>query len=254
MPPSVSMAERTIILCRDSEELNQKAAERFVASADRAANSTGRFTVALSGGSTPKGLYALLASPAYSPRVSWNQVHLFWGDERCVPPDHPDSNYRMAHESLISRIAIPAANVHRMCGEIEPGVAAAEYERMLKEFFFLPEGAPPRFDLILLGLGEDGHTASMFPGSAALDEKKCLVAAPYIEKFKAHRLTLTLPVLNHGADVVFLVAGQSKAAVVKEILGKKTDSPVLPAARVTPLDGHLTWLITRDAATALVEP
>jgi 6-phosphogluconolactonase len=245
------MGERTIIVCRDAEELNQKAAERFIASADRAANSAGRFTVALSGGSTPKGLYALLASAPYNARVPWSQVHLFWGDERCVPPEHIESNYRMAHESLISRVPIPAANVHRMRGEIEPAVAAAEYERMLNEFFSLPKGALPRFGLIFLGLGDDGHTASLFPASAALEERERLVAAPYVEKFQAHRLTLTLPVLNYGADVVFLVAGRSKAAVVKEILETKTDSPILPAARVRPEHGRLAWLVSQDAAAGL---
>jgi len=200
------------------------------------------------------GLYALLASADYNRRIPWNQVHLFWGDERCVPPDHPQSNFRMVRESLLTKIKIPPENVHRMAGEKEPKTAAVEYEEQMMKFFRLSEGTLPRFDLILLGLGEDGHTASLFPGSDALNETKQLVAANFVEKFNAHRLTLTLPVLNHGADVVFLVAGQSKAAVVKEILGKKTDSPVLPAARVMPLDGHLTWLITRDAATALVEP
>ncbi len=248
------MAERIIIVCRDARELNQKAAEQFVALANEPSASSGRFTVALSGGSTPRTLYSLLATPGFADRIPWPKVHLFWGDERCVPPEHIDSNYRMAHEFLISRVPIPAANVHRMRGEIEPGVAAAEYERMLKEFFSLSEGVPPRFDLILLGLGDDGHTASLFPGSAVLEERERFVAAPYVEKFQTHRLTLTLPALNHGADVVFLVAGQSKAAIVKEILGTKTDFPSLPAARITPLDGHLTWLITRNAATALVEP
>ena len=248
------MAERIIIVCRDARELNQKAAEQFIAAANRATKSTGRFTVALSGGSTPMGLYALLASADYNRRIPWNQVHLFWGDERCVPPDHPQSNFRMVRESLLTKIKIPPENVHRMAGEKEPKTAAVEYEEQMMKFFRLSEGTLPRFDLILLGLGEDGHTASLFPGSDALNETKQLVAANFVEKFNAHRLTLTLPVLNHGADVVFLVAGQSKAAVVKEILGKKTDSPVLPAARVMPLDGHLTWLITRDAATALVEP
>jgi len=254
MPPSVSMAERTIIVCRDAGELNQKAAQRFIAAADRAAKSTGRFAVVLSGGSTPKGLYALLATPPFAERIPWPRVHLFWGDERCVPPDHADSNYRMAHEVLISRVALPAANVHRLRGEIEPQVAAAEYEQLLKEFFSLSKGAPPRFDLILLGLGDDGHTASLFPGSVALKETQRLVVANFVDKLSAHRLTLTLPVLNHGAEVAFLVAGHAKAAVVNAILGTKTAAPILPAAQVRPVRGRLVWLVTQDAAVHLAAP
>src|SRR2546430_4372299 len=194
-----------IIICGDTDELNRKAAERFVLLANEAAAKAGRFTAALSGGSTPRTLYSLLAMPDYKESIPWSQVHLFWGDERCVPPDHQDSNYRMAREALLSKITIPTDNVHRMAGEKEPQVAAVEYEEQLRKLFQPPPGALPHFDLILLGLGEDGHTVSLFPGSEALDEQERLVIAPYIEKLQTHRITLSLPVINEAAVILFLV-------------------------------------------------
>ena len=238
------------MICRDTMELNQRAAEKFIRLIDQAVATAGRFTVALSGGSTPKGLYSLLATPDYRERLPWPKVHFFWGDERCVPPDHPESNYRMVEQALLSKVNIPPENVHRMAREKEPKTAAAEYEAALKIFFRLGAGALPRFDLILLGLGEDGHTASLFPGSDAVEETEHLVAAPYVEKLKAHRLTLTLPVLNQAAEILFLVAGETKAAIVKEALRPKHGSN-LPAAKVRPSNGGLTWLITQDAAAEL---
>lgn len=245
------MNKRELIICRDAEELNRKAAERFVGLAQQAEQERGRFTVALSGGSTPRRLYALLATPEYRERIPWPRVHLFWGDERCVPPDHPESNYRMIQESLLSKIAIPERNVHRMAGEKEPQIAAAEYEAELKSFFQLCDGGLPRFDLILLGLGEDGHTASLFPGSEALKDTKHLVAAVYVGKLKSHRLTLTLPVLNQAAQIMFLVAGASKAAILKEVLNGDPISSSWPAAKVRPVSGQLTWMVTGDAAADL---
>lgn len=242
------MIDRPIITCRDGADLSARAADEFVRLARQAIQTAGRFTVALSGGSTPKALYARLALPAYAEQIPWHRVHLFWGDERCVAPDHPESNYGMVQESLLSKINIPAENVHRMPGEKEPQIAAVEYEAELKRFFELSDGALPRFDLILLGLGEDGHTASLFPGSEALNETDHLVAATYLEKLKAHRLTLTLPVLNEGAEVVFLVAGARKAAIVKELLGGQASATNYPAARIQPRDGKLIWMITADAA------
>jgi len=240
-----------IIICADAAELNRRAAERFVALANEASASSGRFTVALSGGSTPKALYSLLATPGFAERIPWPKVHLFWGDERCVPPDHGDSNYRMVRESLLTKISIPSENIHRIAGEKEPKLAAMEYENELRTFFQLSEGALPRFDLILLGLGEDGHTASLFPGSEALKETKRLVAANFVENMNAYRLTLTLPVLNNAANVFFLVAGASKAVVVKELLGANSGAVNYPAAQIQPRDGKLTWIITHDAAANL---
>lgn len=245
------MNSRDIVICQDAADLNRRAAEEFIRLAHRAVQSAARFTVALSGGSTPKGLYELLALDACKERVPWTKVHLFWGDERCVAPDHPDSNYRMVREALLSHVSIPAENVHRMAGEHEPGLAASKYENDLKKSFHLTDGVLPRFDLILLGIGEDGHTASLFPGSAALGESGHMVVAHYVEKLQAHRLTLTLPVLNHAAEIVFLVSGRNKADIVKEILANEVGSLMPPAARVRPPAGRLTWLVTRDAATEL---
>ena len=242
------MAEREIIVCQDIAELSRQTAERFSQLVNQSVQASGRFTVALSGGSTPKHLYSLLASADYKDQIPWKNVQLFWGDERCVPPDHPESNFRMAHETLLSKIGIPAENIHRMAGEQEPQAAAAGYEKELNKFFGLESGALPRFDLIFLGIGEDGHTASLFPGSDALDETKRLVVAPFVEKLKSYRLTLTLPVLNHGADVWFLVTGSSKDAAVKEALSGSFE---LPAAKVQPVNGRLIWLITQDASAGL---
>jgi 6-phosphogluconolactonase len=260
------VTNREVIVCSDTDELGRKAAAEFVGAAQQAIREDGRVSVALSGGSTPRVLYERLAAPQFSDRIPWERVHLFWGDERCVPPDHADSNYRMVRESLLSKIEIPAGNVHRMAGEKEPRAAAAEYEAQLREFFALAPGAWPCFDVILLGVGEDGHTASLFPGTEALNETQRLVVANYVPKLNAYRLTLTLPVLNRGRCILFLVAGSSKAGVIRQILGGETQkneitstshdhgflsSSVLPAAQVQPIYGRLVWLFTRDAAAEL---
>jgi 6-phosphogluconolactonase len=242
------MSEREIIVCRDIAELSRQSAERFSQLAVESVESARRITVALSGGSTPQHLYSLLASPDYKDQIPWSNVELFWGDERCVPPDHPESNFRMAQEALLSKIKIPPQNIHRMRGEQETQAAAAEYEKELQKIFGLNSGALPRFDLILLGIGEDGHTASLFPGSEALNETKHLVVAPFVAKLNSYRLSLTLPVLNNAANVWFLVMGASKADAVKQALSASSD---LPAARVQPVNGHLTWYITRDAAPGI---
>lgn len=233
----------SIVIGKDLQDLNQKIATEFLKVLDTSIMASGRFTLALSGGSTPKSLYALLAGPEFQTQIPWPKVHLFWGDERCVPPDHPDSNYGMVHEAILSKVAIPAENVHRIEGEKDPQVAASLYEQGMRKFFAIPEGQFPRFDLILLGLGEDGHTASLFPGSEALQESKRLVAAPYVEKLGSYRLTLTLPVLNHAANIFFLVAGKDKARVLRAVLREKGGSEVVPARLVQPVQGRLIWFV-----------
>lgn len=245
------MSKREIIICRDVDELNRRAAAQFVALAEESIARSGLFAVALSGGSTPKALYALLAEPDYRARVDWHRVHFFWGDERCVPADHPESNYRMAQEALLEKIELPSENIHRMMGELEPARAAQAYETELRRFFALAQGDWPRFDLILLGLGEDGHTASLFPGSVALNDSTNLVVAVYVEKLQAHRLTLTLPVINAAAQATFLVSGESKAAVVKEIFASNSAAANYPASEINPCEGRLAWLIAADAAELL---
>ena len=225
-----------IRIFENSRELARGAAEHFVALAQQDG-----FTVALSGGSTPKVLYELLADPQepFRAQVPWSNTHFFWSDERHVPPDHPDSNFRMAQEALLSRVPVAESNVHRVRGENPSAQEAAdEYEKTLV----------PRLDLILLGLGTDGHTASIFPGSEVLHETKRLVAAPWVEKLNTYRITMTLPLLNNGASIVFLVSGAEKAQIVKEVLeGPKK----YPAQFVQPTNGELIWMLDKAAASDL---
>ncbi len=243
---------RDIFVCRDPEEVSQRAADLFVRLADEAVSSTGRFAVALSGGSTPRVLYALLATNEFRRRVPWSRVHLFWGDERCVPPDHPESNYHMAREVLLDKAPIPVRNIHRMPAEQEDHLrAAAAYEQMLRAFFELTAGELPSFDLILLGMGEDGHTASLFPGTTALAENERLVASNYVEKLGTYRLTLTVPVINHAANVVFLVSGKSKASMLKEVLEGEHQPQHLPSQLIRPVEGKLVFIVDREAGKEL---
>ncbi len=248
---AVSSEEREIVVCRDLAELSRRAAQVFLEAAEHSIADHGRFAVALSGGTTPKSTYALLASDFHD-HVRWSDVVCFWSDERCVPPDHPESNFRMANQVLLSRVDIPSANVHRMKGEdANPAHAAQEYDRQLRTFF-RTEIDPPQFDLLMLGMGGDGHTSSLFPGTAALQETRAFAAANYVEKFRGYRLTLTLPVLNAAKMVMFLVAGSDKAAALARVLGNKNDEP-LPASLVRPKNGTLLWLVDADAAATLAK-
>jgi 6-phosphogluconolactonase len=231
------------------EQLALAAAERF-AEYDRAFHGElDRFSVALAGGNTPRRIYELLASERFKHRIEWPQVHLFFGDERCVPPDHPDSNYLMAYETLISKVPIPAKNAHRIIGEGKPDESARLYENQLRAFF---AGVSwPRFDLVLLGMGADGHTASLFPGSDALKEKSKWVMATKMEKLKQDRITLTVPVFNHAAHVVFLVTGKEKAARLAEVLERRSPTDRLPAQEIEPINGSVEWLVDQAAAEKL---
>jgi 6-phosphogluconolactonase len=240
---------RTIEALATAADLFHAAAEEFVRAARTAIGAQGRFTVALSGGSTPKALYSLLATNYAG--FAWNRIFLFFGDERHVPPTDPESNYRMVNESLLTKIAIPAENIFRVPAENPDAAAAAsEYEAQLRRFFELKSAAFPRFDLILLGLGPDGHTASLFPDSPALNEESRLVVANWVAKFNAHRITFTFPVLNRAAEVMFLASGADKADMVRQVLeGKNT--PPLPSQRVQPSDGKLLWMLDEAAAAKL---
>lgn len=228
-----------------SDDLAGTGAEHFLAVSRDAVARKGLFTVALSGGSTPKNLYELLADPnePFRDQVPWARSQFFWSDERHVPPDDPDSNYRMANDSMLSRVPVPGANVHRVRSENPNAAEAAEaYEKKLRE---ITGGSTPQLDLILLGLGTDGHTASLFPNSQALHEKDRLVAAPWVEKLQTYRITMTLPLLNNAASVMFLVSGSEKAGIVKEVL----QGPQLyPAQAVRPTNGKLLWLLDKEAA------
>ncbi len=237
----------------DAEALYRAGAAEFVRLAGEAVRARGAFTVALSGGSTPKGLYALLATdPTWRRQLSWDAIHVFWGDERHVPPDHPDSNYRMAREAMLSRVPIPPANVYRIKSEHpDAGRAAEAYEQTLRDFFQTSGGQPPRFDLILLGLGPEAHTASLFPGTKALHETERLVVSNWVGKFFAERITMTPPVLNTAARVVFLVSGGEKALPLKGVLEGRYEPEQLPAQLIRPASGSLLWLVDRAAASLL---
>jgi 6-phosphogluconolactonase len=233
------------------QELFAAAAEEVVRTANEAVAQRGRFTIALSGGSTPKNLYNLLATNART-ALPWDRMFFFWGDERHVPPTDPDSNYRMADETMLSKIPVAAGNVFRMPAENPDAAAVAQaYEQTLRKFFQLQPGQVPTFDLILLGMGPDGHTASLFPGTAALQEKSRLVVANWVEKLKASRISLTLPVLNSARCVTFLVSGTDKAAVLRAVLEEDVQGEQYPSKLVRPSEGTLIWLIDRAAASQL---
>jgi 6-phosphogluconolactonase len=230
------------------------AAERIVALAERAIAERGRFMWALAGGSTPEQLYELLATSAYGTRVDWSRVHFFWGDERCVEPAGPGSNYGMARRSLLDVIGPPASNVHRMRGELEASAGADDYERELKQAFAVAGEQVVRFDSILLGMGGDGHTASLFPGSALLQEAQRSVCVSRVDGLSpgtpATRLTLTLRVLNAARHVMFLVAGADKAQRLAEVLQGEHPGPPFPAELVRPA-AAAEWFVD-DLAGALL--
>jgi 6-phosphogluconolactonase len=226
-------------------DLARAAAQLFVMKSSEAVAERGFFTIALSGGSTPKLLYQLLADPnePFRDQVPWPSIHFFWTDERHVLPDHAESNYRMANEAMLAHVPVSTDNVHRVMSENPNAEAAAEdYEQMLLR---IVPGKPPRFDLILLGAGTDGHTASIFPESEVLRETKRLMAATWVEKLKSYRITMTLPLINNAALVMFLVSGAEKAEIMKEVLrGPKR----YPAQEV---NGQLVWMLDREAAGKL---
>jgi 6-phosphogluconolactonase len=238
----------------DPAALADAAAAGVAEAAASAAAESGRFALALSGGSTPRALFRALADPArpFRDRLPWPRIHWFWSDERTVPPDSPESNYRLAREEIFDRVQVAAANVHRIEAEHpDPAAAARAYEDELARFFRPSPGSFPRFDLILLGLGDDGHTASLFPQSGALDEHRLGVAANWVEKLHTFRITLTLPVIDRAARVFFLVAGEEKAAVLAEILEGESRPRLLPAQAVRPFEGELVFWVDRAAASRL---
>lgn len=231
----------------DADAVARTAARIFQSSAAVAIASRGRFSVALSGGSSPQLLYRMLGT-AYRENIRWDLTHIFWSDERCVPADHELSNFRMANEALTSRISMPAGNIHRMRGELPPEEAAKDYERDLQTHF-RADGFP-RFDLVLLGMGSDGHTASLFPGAEAVSDMKRLAVPAYSASAGNWRITLTIPVLNAASLVVFLVTGKAKAGIVVEILAKGKREPY-PAGAIIPQHGRIVWLLDSDAASGL---
>jgi 6-phosphogluconolactonase len=234
---------------KDAAEVARATAERFIELGREAMTERGRFAVALAGGSTPKRVYELLASNDYREQLVWSKVHIFFGDERCVPPDDAESNYRMANEALLSRVALPEENIHRINGIGDAVANARLYEDEMRTFF--NDAAWPGFDLVLLGMGDDGHTASLFPGNEVLGEREAWVRGVWVEKLDAHRITLTAPAINSAAHIIFLVTGENKAERLAEVLKGASDPLRLPAQLIKPLNGSLAWLIDEAAAARL---
>lgn len=204
-------------------------------------------SLVLSGGSTPRTVYRILGE-RYHTSVPWEKVHFFWGDERCVPPEDARSNFRMAHEELLNKLKIPTGNIHRITSEKDPVVAAVEYEQELRRVVPSGDGLPV-CDLVLLGLGDDGHTASLFPGTTAIAEKKKLVTHVVVPELNAHRITMTFPVINNAMTVLFLVSGASKATTLKGVLEERNES--FPATHVHPGHGDVIWFLDEGAASRL---
>jgi 6-phosphogluconolactonase len=230
----------------DLGALVEEAAGRIAAEAKQAIAARGRFSVALSGGNTPRPVYERLTREPYRSGVEWAKVEVFFGDERCVPPDSDQSNYRMAKEAMLSKLPIPQANVFRIRGEIDPQQAAIEYGRLLKERF--GDGG---LDLVLLGMGPDGHTASLFPETEALNETKHRCVANYVEKLKSWRVTMTAPFINRAGMVMFMVSGADKAGRVAEVLRGPREERKLPSQMIQPVAGRLIWLLDSGAAGGL---
>jgi 6-phosphogluconolactonase len=242
---------RGVFVCADPLDVARTAARRFVDWAWQAIARDGRFHVALSGGSTPREMYRFLATSEYRAQVDWPRVHLFWGDERAVPPEHPESNYGMARRELLLRVPIPPSNVHRMeAGDPNIGAAAQRYEAALRQYLPLDDRGFPRFHLVLLGMGADGHTASLFPGTKGLRETSRWVSTPMVAKLGMRRMTLTLPVLDAARRVMFLITGEDKAARLQEVLCGNPVPP-LPAQMVQPREGERVFLVDRAAASLL---
>jgi len=233
----------------DLEGAARTAAGEIVARAAAAVAARGSFSWVLSGGSTPRRLYELLAEEtALRGAFPWERTRFFWGDERYVPPDHPESNFGMSWKAMLSRVPARRENIHRWRTELPPAAAAAAYEATLREMFDVAPGELPRFDLVLMGLGEDGHTASLFPGSAALEERERPAVAVWVEKLAAWRLTLTVPVFNRARCFLFLVAGAAKAAALRAARAPAGDPKRTPAQLICPEDGELLWIADRAAA------
>lgn len=242
---------REVVVLPDLDAVSEEAARRFVTLANDAVERTHRFTVALAGGSTPERMYRLLASDTYRDAIPWASVYLFFGDERCVPPDDAESNYRMAREALLDHVPVMPEQVFRMEGERDPQSAAMTYDAKLGDVFGLTPGRIPQFDLILLGMGPDGHTASLFPHTDGLQVVERLVTANFVPKFDAWRLTLTYPVLDAASNVLFMVGGAEKADAVYEVLEGANNPAEFPSQGVQSPGGTVTFLLDSAAASKL---
>jgi 6-phosphogluconolactonase len=240
-----------LIVMDDAQTLYVRAAEEIAHFAGEAICIHGEFTLCLTGGATPASAYELLAT-RFHLSVDWKEVQFFWGDERCVAPDDPASNFGMANRTMLSKLALRPEQIHRIRGEDEPAQAAQEYERELLNFFHLKQsGDYPAFNLLLLGLGENAHVASLFPGQSALHEKNRLTVAVEVEAAPRQRISLTMPVINNAERVMFLVSGEKKAAAIRNVLQGPTDPDQYPAQLVKPRSGEVVWLLDKAAASEL---
>jgi 6-phosphogluconolactonase len=230
------------------EDLARFTAERMVACLALAIEQRGSSSLVLSGGETPRHTYELLVDKSISDGLDWNRVYIFFGDERTVPPDHPDSNYGMARHALIARVPLPPENVHRIKGELAPEQAALDYQATLQKIY---GKEIPRFDCNLLGIGDDGHTASLFPGTNALNEKKKWVTHLFVPRLKTWRISLTFLLINNAREIIFLAAGSKKASVIRNVLESAGPSVDLPATMVRPRDGILHWMLDTEAASLI---
>ncbi len=236
----------------DPLSLSRAAAEQFVSISNQAIQARGLFSITLSGGTTPQLLYTLLGSEPFSERVDWSNTHIFWGDERCVPPDNPESNYLKARQALLDHVPVPEENIHRILAELSPEQAAADYEESLLRFFSSladdEERAQARFDLVLLGMGDDGHTASLFPGTDVIYEETRWVRTLYVDKLAAWRVTLTPAILNRAKNIVFLVAGSGKSYTLQRVIYGSHHPERYPAQVIRAEKGDLMWMIDEAAA------
>jgi 6-phosphogluconolactonase len=252
----IDSSKSKVLVVSNAMELSKAAADILLHKISEVLQHKEIFTLVLSGGSTPTQLFALLAAKddAYFSQIPWNKVHFFWGDERHVPPENNDSNYRMTHETMLSLVSTPTENIHRISGENpDANTAALEHEQELRSFFQLGAEQFPRFDCVLLGMGQDGHTASLFPHSSALHEQNRLVVSNWVEKFQSFRITMTVPVLNNADSIIFLVSGAEKADTLKTVLEGDEMPAQLPAQLIRPFHGELLWIVDEAAAAKLTE-
>jgi 6-phosphogluconolactonase len=236
---------RTVHIFPDLEALSHRAASMFVKAAADALAEKGKFSAAISGGSTPLGLFSLLGTK-YADKIDWQSVHIFWADERCVRKENDKSNFKHADDLWLSKVPLPAENIHSVKGELDPLESALWYEHDIRDAF--DYARLPAFDLILLGMGDDGHTASLFPAAESLAESRRIAMPVYVEMLRSWRITLTLPVLNNARQIMFLVSGKSKAPVLADILDVPVKKSSYPAGLVK---GHISWLVDKDAASKL---
>ena len=243
------MSTKLLIHIRQSpEDLAQFTCERLAEVLSNSIDERGSGSFVLSGGQTPRRVYQLLASAPFSRRVDWKKVRLFFGDERMVPPDHADSNYGMAYKELISHVPVSEENIFRISGELPPATAAEKYAGALERIF---KDEHPRFDCVLLGIGEDGHTASLFPGTDGVNEREKLAVEVFVPRLKAWRVTLTVPVINNARTIVFLGEGQKKSAIVRKVINATSPSAEVPATLIHAHDGELHWILDQEAASQL---